>query len=120
MKFNSDFDYRKKCCELLRRILKDPKANYRSLTELQAILNGHYLAFEQLGQAERKSSFQRSFSDWLRVNYKASCSAGWDIAIELLSKKDGLTEPESLFLILIEKFLQDWEHPEGTATENAR
>ncbi len=119
MNSTSNCDYRKKCCELLRRILKAPKANYRSLRELQAILDGHYLAFEQLGYVDRKSSFHRSFSDWLRVNYKASCSAGWDVAIELLAKKDGSTEPENLFLILIEKFLQEWENLEGTTTNNA-
>ncbi len=114
----SDFSYRKKCCELLRRILKQPNANYRSLRELQAILDGHYLAFEQLGYVDRKSSFHRSFSDWLRIHYKASCSAGWDIAIELLAREDGLREPESLFLILVDKFLQEWEYPEGAATNN--
>ena len=106
-------DYRRKCAEYIREALKRPRMHYRSLEELEAILSGHQIAFEQLGVIGREESFHQEFVEWLRRTRQAPGSAGWACAIKSLTIEEA--DPEQLFGKLVEEFLEQWEDCKRTA-----
>ena len=99
-------EYRNHCSQLLRDAIRCPGMYFRSLEELQAILSGHAIAYEELGIIDRNQSFERCFVEWLRTTYEASCSAGWAVAVEALS---GGQSANDTFARLTSEFLEKWE-----------
>lgn len=107
-------DYRHRCSDYIREALGRPRMYYRSLEELEAILSGHQLAFEQLGAINRDDSFHHQFVEWLRQTRQASASAGWAGAVESLALEK--VDSEVLFAELVVEFLTNWDSRATTTT----
>ena len=107
-------DYQNGCSKLIREAVRRPRMYYRSLDELEAVLSGHQIAFEQLGVISRDQSFQTCFVDWLYRTMNASGSAGWACAIESLASARG-DDAESVFAELVEQFLSQWRNVENAS-----
>ena len=103
----SDSNYQKHAVSLLRLAVERPRMFYSKLWELECIMDGHFMAFEQLFSVPRANSFQVCFSDWLRAATSVSCSGGWALAIDnLASKREG--DSDTLFAKLLDDFIPIW------------
>lgn len=80
---------------------------YGSLKEFEAYLNGHQMAFFQLGAIAAGDSFHSTFVDWLFETAKVSGAAGWYCALEQLAEREKKSE-EELFQTLAPEFLAGW------------
>ncbi len=100
-------DYRKHCADLLLHVVKRPRMYYSELRLLEAILNGHWIAFEQTCGVERSMSFHSSFSAWLRATRSVSVSCGWAYAITEMVEETN-ADPDTLFADLVNEFLPGW------------
>jgi len=77
---------------------------FNTLPELEAIMYGHGVAFQQLGVVSDSSeTFNVRFGQWLEEYKRCSLSAGWGVAVEELAQK---TEVDSvgLFFALKDEF----------------
>lgn len=100
-------DYRHACAKYIREALQRPRMYYRSLNELEAMMSGHYVAYEQLGGIEKHQSFRKEFIAWLWESKGMSGSAGWAYAIQALASSEQKNE-EELFSRLINEFFDHW------------
>ncbi len=103
----SPSDYRKHCADLVLHAVKRPRMYYSELPLLEAVLDGHWLAFEQICGVERSMSFQDSFSAWLDATRSVSVSCGWAYAITELAAETN-ADPDTLFADLVNEFLPGW------------
>lgn len=64
-----------------------PEMFFRTLSELEAVMYGHGVAFQQLGLlADSSDTFNVRFEQWLEERKRCSVSAGWGVAIEELAQ----------------------------------
>ena len=87
MRSRSAPEYRKCCAALIAEAVKRPSMFYNELWELELILDGHWMAFEQIAGLERSMTFKSCFSEWLYASRSVSCSAGWAYAVTNLAKE---------------------------------
>ncbi|WP_339908085.1 hypothetical protein [Symmachiella dynata] len=103
----SDSDYQKHAVALLRLAVERPRMFYSKLWELELIMDGHFMAFEQLFSVPRANSFKVCFSDWLTSETSVSCSGGWALAVDnLASKRED--DSDTLFAKLVDDFVPIW------------
>ncbi len=103
-------DYRNACRELLQEAARRPSMFFRSLPELEAIMDGHSIAFRQC-YPTLGACFDRDFSAWLYETTGASTAAGWVLAIKTLARRKKLAngrKPVPLFFDLVQDFLAQW------------
>lgn len=100
-------DYREYCAALVREVVNRRSMYYHELVEIEAMLYGHWRAFDQIGGAERSMAFHGCFSAWLEESKSASCSSGWAYAVTELASKANC-DVNTLFAELVNEFLPVW------------
>jgi len=88
--------------------------HFRDVAEFEAILHGHYLAYDQLGhRLERSETFNSAFSEWLyRAKGATGASAGWAFSIGELASAQGRDATE-LFSEFVREFFPLWSTRES-------
>ncbi|MEZ6046717.1 MAG: hypothetical protein R3C11_14300 [Planctomycetaceae bacterium] len=102
----------------IENALERPSMFFHQLKDLEQQLDGHSVAYEELGYITRKEGFNSHFRSWLYQNERLSCSSGWayrictmDEAVLELAKKNAIeSEPVKIFEFLVRKFLEEWQH----------
>jgi len=109
-------DYRKQCGEFIGLAVKYNEMYFRSIEELQLIMNGHHIAYDQLKLVTTEQSFNACFTEWLCRTKSGSGEAGWAYAIDSMATEEGI-DSLALFKSLVQDFLTQWyERPEETET----
>ena len=103
----SDFNYRQYCKDFIVDVLARPKMYFQTIDELESIMRGHQVAFDQIGAIGDGKTFHGCFSDWVFNKYQVSCSSGWAYAIKVISCDQGV-EPIDLFSDYIDIFFSEW------------
>ena len=98
--------YRDACKKYLSNAERQPAMYFRSLAEFESILDGHGVAFEQLGMIDAAGGFNRCFSTWLHAERGVSAASGWAVGIENRAAELD-QEPVSLFFRYAREFLAD-------------
>ena len=108
MKSISFSDYRQDVAALVKDIIPHPDMYYHELSHLEALLDGHWMAYEPLCGLTRENAFSVCFVEWLcktRSSPRGGC--GWAPRIEDLAKKMD-RYPDLLFAELVNEFLAEW------------
>ena len=81
---------------------------FRSLEGLEDKMDGHFIAYHELGYAGRNCSFGGIFSRWLyQTKGSRGASAGWAYSIQELAIAQN-KDPEDLFAQYVREFLDGW------------
>jgi hypothetical protein len=103
----SDSEYRQNIASLVKGAIARPSMYYHGLSDLESLLDGHWMAYEQLCGLTRENSFGWCFSEWLYKTRSLSGAAGWAHAVTRLAKNTG-RDPDLLFAELVNEFLPEW------------
>ena len=103
----SDSEYRQNVAKILQGAIERPTMYYHELRELEFLLLGHWMAYEQLCGLAMEKSFRWCFSEWLYKTKSLSGAAGWAHAVTRLAKETG-RDPDLLFAELVNEFLPQW------------
>lgn len=105
-------EYRRACAEYIERVRQRPGMFVSSLEDLESVLHGHGVAFEQMGEVESWSStFNEAFGRWLASSVGLSCASGWGFSVQNLAL-EGRREPIAVFFQLFGQFCREssgWE-----------
>lgn len=111
MSFSLVSEYEPACQLLIGEVLGRPRLFYSTLSGLEAMMQGHEVAFRQFGSIEGEVSFNRDFGIWLHRECGVSTSAGW--AVALADMAGDPVVPRERFSILVRRFLSVWASPVG-------
>ena len=101
----SDSDYTRLWAELIRNAIARPRMYFNSLKELESIMRGHAMAFDQLGAGLGGQTFHGEFGNWLARLGLSACS-GWAYAIQEKAEQEG-SDAETLFIDFAREFLEE-------------
>lgn len=100
--------YQSACRTFLDTVNERPGMFIKTLSDLELLMHGHSIAFDQLDLiTDRSKTYNDAFGQWLYECKGCSAAAGWAIAIDGLADEQNVDAIE-LFFALQEEFMKYW------------